>query len=123
MNAYEEVVDSHLAAYAEPDSQVRTSLVARAWSPEGRLVDPPLAAQGHAEIHGQAEALLSLYPGARFRRSSAVDAHHGFARYTWDLLSPAGEVLLSGTDVASFNDDNRLSLVVGFFGPLSGNDA
>jgi hypothetical protein len=112
VNDLSTLIDRYLAAYGDPDKTRRTLAVS------GELIDPPLTATGHAQIVAQSDALLSQFPGHRFRRSSGVDAHHGFARYAWQLISPADVVVLEGFDVAQTNDQGKLQRVVGFFGPL-----
>ncbi|MGH9243126.1 MAG: hypothetical protein ACRD29_02170 [Acidimicrobiales bacterium] len=49
-------------------------------------------------------------------RSSAVDEHHTFARYEWEMVAPDGSVALSGLDVAEVGDDGLLRRVVGSWG-------
>ena len=65
-----------------------------------------------------AAALQTQFPGHTFRRTSTIDAHHGFARYEWELVAPDGAVALAGLDVAEVGDDGRLRRVVGFLGPI-----
>ena len=60
--------------------------------------------------------MQSHYPDHRFRRTTAVDAHHAFARYGWELVAPDGAVVFGGVDVVQFADDGRLAGVVGFLG-------
>lgn len=108
-------IDAHLAGYCEPDLEARRALLAEAWAPDGRLVDPPLEATGIAAL---VDAVLGHYPGHRFTRTSAVDAHHDVARYEWALVAPDGSTTLTGLDVATVGPDGRLTGVVGFFGPL-----
>ena len=122
MNDIAELIDSHLAAYGEPDGVRRADAVRRIWTHEGQLVDPPLVARGHAQIVAQADALLAQFPGHRFRRCSGVDAHHARARYAWTLLDPAGREVLQGIDFAQLDDGGRLLQVTGFFGPLPARD-
>ena len=110
------LVDTHLAAYAEPDAAHRLQLLRSVWSTEGRLVDPPFESRGHQGISDQAATLLSQFPGHRFERTTAVDAHHQTLRYGWRLVSPAGAAVVEGIDVADLDVDGRLSRVVGFFG-------
>ena len=114
--ACERLVDAHLAAYCEPDAARRLALIRETWSVEGRLVDPPLEARGHAGIADQAATLLSQFPGHRFERTSALDLHHQFLRYGWRLCSPAGETVLAGVDFMDLDVDGRIARVVGFFG-------
>ncbi len=112
------LVDAHLAAYADPDAHRRAAVVQRVWADDGHLVDPPLAARGHAGIVAQAGLLLTQFPGHRFRRSTGIDQHHGVARYGWQLCSPEGGVVLEGLDIAELDASGRLRRVTGFFGPL-----
>jgi hypothetical protein len=113
------VVDTHLEAYGEPDADRRTTLLEAAWAPEGRLVDPPAVGEGRDGISALAEAVQQQFPGHRFRRSSAVDAHNDVLRYAWELVAPDGSVALAGVDVGQVGEDGRLRQVAGFFGELA----
>ena len=112
----ERAVDAHLAAYANPDAAARMAAIRDLWSLEGRLVDPPMEARGHAGISDLAATLLSQFPGHRFERSTAVDAHHEFARYGWRLVEPHGAAVLEGVDFLQLDVDGRIGRIVGFFG-------
>ena len=111
-------VDTYLAAWNETDPELRAGLVEQVWVPEGTLVDPPLAAEGHAGIGELHAALQGQFPGHRFRRASAVDAHHDRFRVGWELVGPDGAVALAGMDVGKVAADGRLRDVTGFFGPV-----
>ncbi|MCU1360482.1 MAG: hypothetical protein JWN99_1771 [Ilumatobacteraceae bacterium] len=112
------VVDAWLIGYAESDVTRRQALIAQTWAADGRLVDPPFEGTGHAELSGLVDAVLTHYAGHTFRRTTKVDAHHGFARYGWELVGPDGTVAVAGTDISRFADDGKLAGIVGFFGPL-----
>jgi hypothetical protein len=111
-------VDAYLSAWNERDAQRRLDLVRRAWSEQGRLIDPPLAAEGHDAIGDMAGAMHEHYAGHNFRRASDVDAHHGQLRFAWELVGPDGAVALTGLDVGELAADGRLQRVTGFFGDL-----
>ena len=117
-----DTIDQHLQAYAMADADRRNALVAANWNADGELLDPPLEGRGHSEISALADVVLTHYAGHRFERTTQVDAHHGFARYGWDLIGPDGTVAVSGIDVAQFDDAGKLSRIVGFFGPLEALD-
>ena len=87
-------IDTHLAAYGEPDASKRAELVRQVWSSTGQLLDPPIEGTGHDGIAALGDIVQAHYAGHTFRRTSAVDAHHGFARYGWDLVAPDGSVLV-----------------------------
>jgi hypothetical protein len=118
MNDLTTVIDAYLEAYAEEDIERRTKLIEQAWSPEGRLVDPPLEGQGHAGISEQATVVNTHYAGHRFRRTTGIDAHHEFVRFGWELVAPDGAVAVGGTDVGELGPDGRLVRITGFFGDL-----
>jgi SnoaL-like domain len=111
-------VDTYLSAWSEPDADRRDALVRQVWAPDGTLTDPPLAAAGHEGISGMHAAMQGQYPGHRFRRASAVDAHHDRFRVGWELVDPTGTVVLSGVDVGELADDGRVRRITGFFGDL-----
>ncbi len=111
-------VDAYLAAFGEPDPVRRRRLIGDAFGPEGPLTDPPLAAAGHDGLDEMFAIAQSHYVAHTFRRTSGVDIHHGFARYEWELVSPDGDVAVTGTDFARLDDNARLADVVGFFGPI-----
>jgi hypothetical protein len=112
------VIDDHLRAYGEPDDTRRAEAVAKLWAPDGSLIDPPFDGTGHEAIAGMGAILQQHYADHTFRRTTAVDGHHGVVRYGWELVSLDGDVVLSGTDVADIGDDGQLRRVVGFFGPI-----
>ena len=109
-------VDTHLAAYCEPDAERRAALVAQVWSPQGQLSDPPMEGEGLEAITGLGDVVVTHYPGHTFRRTTTVDEHHGYARYGWELVAPDGTVAVAGTDMVTVGADGRLVKIVGFFG-------
>ncbi len=111
-------IDAHLAAYCDPDASRRVNAVERTWADNGRLVDPPFEGSGPDEIGAMADAVLAHYPGHTFRRITAVDEHHEFARYGWELTGPDGVASVTGTDFVQLDADGRLLCIVGFFGDL-----
>jgi hypothetical protein len=114
----ESAVDAHLAGYCEPDAVRRIALLQSVWSTTGRLIDPPFDGTGPEGIAALVDAVLEHYPAHTFRRTSAVDTHHTYARYGWELVAPDGTVAVGGTDVMTVTDDGRIETIVGFFGDL-----
>ena len=70
-------VDTDLSARGEPDAE----LISQVWAAEGRLVDPPLAAEGHNGISDMAATVQQQFPDHRFRRVSGIDEHHDQFRF------------------------------------------
>ena len=111
-------IDTYLSAWNESDPDKRAGLVAAVWADDGRLIDPPLAAEGHAGISDMAAALQAQFPGHHFRRATGIDTHHGYLRFGWELVGPDGNVVLAGVDVGEVGEDGRLRRITGFFGDL-----
>ena len=116
--ALDAVIDANLAAYGNPDAAERRTLLELAWAADGRLIDPPIDGTGIDGIDQMMVAVQAQFPGHTFRRASGIDAHHGVARYSWELVAADGSVSLTGLDVAETGDDGKLVRVVGFMGPL-----
>src|SRR5262245_1931171 len=123
MTELTQTIDGYLTAWTEPDGERRAQLIEQVWSPDGELVDPPLAAAGHDGISDMAAAMQQQFPGHHFRRVSEVDAHHDAFRFAWELVGADGAVAIAGIDVGSTADDGRLRRIVGFFGDLPTNGA
>jgi hypothetical protein len=118
MNDLTTTVDRYLAAWNETDPARRAQLIEAVWASDGCLIDPPLAAEGRAQIGDMASALQAQFPGHQFRRATGVDAHHNQLRFGWDLVGPDGVVALSGLDVGEVAEDGQLRRITGFFGDL-----
>jgi hypothetical protein len=111
-------LDIYLSAWSEPDHAKRAEMVEQVWAPNGRLIDPPLAAEGHSGISDMFGALQGQFPGHHFERVSGIDTHHEQYRFAWRLVGPSGDVVLQGVDIGEVADDGRLSRVTGYFGDL-----
>jgi hypothetical protein len=114
----ETTIERWFTALNETDGSRRAGLVEETWTPDGQWVDPPFEGQGHEAINGMVDAIYQQFPDHRFRRATAIDAHHDSLRIGWELVSPDGDVVIAGTDVGVLDGDGRLARVTGFFGPL-----
>jgi hypothetical protein len=115
MTELTEVIDSYIAMWNEADPERRRSLIARVWTEGARYVDPALEGEGHSGINSMVEAVQQRFPGHRFRRTSAVDAHHDRVRFTWELAPERGAPVVKGTDFGVVDGGNRLQSITGFF--------
>lgn len=118
MTDHEQLIDTYLQAYGEPDEPRRAELIAAAFAAGAKLADPPFEAAGHAELSGAFAAVQAQFPQHRFTRTSVVDQHHDVARYTWSLNGPDGDAAVSGTDFVRFDGDGKIAAVTGFFGDV-----
>jgi hypothetical protein len=112
------VVDAYLGALNEIDTERRAELVATAWVPDGRFIDPLISAEGYEAIGDLTAQVQEQFPGFRFIRTSGIDSHHGLLRFGWALVGPDGTEAVSGLDVGVLAPDGRLSRIAGLYGPL-----
>jgi hypothetical protein len=114
----EELVDTYARAWSDADPERRRQLLASVWAEGGTYTDPTVHTVGADALAAHVDGVLAQLPGARVERVSAVDAHHGVARFAWRLVQADGTALPDGLDCIDVTEDGRISRVVGFFGPL-----
>ena len=115
----EEIIDAYDAAWNEADAAARVHQLERSLSDDAELIDPTGHYRGRAAVADRIAGFGERFPGARVTITSGVDAHHGFARYSWRITGSDGSTLLEGIDVVEQSEhDERLRRVVMFFGAL-----
>ena len=115
-------VDTYLAAWNEEDPAARAALISTAWAADGRYVDPMFESTGHDGFSELAAGVHAGYPGARFRRTTTVDAHHDEVRFGWELVAADGSQIVGGIDVGRVDADGKLLSITGFFGELAAEE-
>ncbi|MFI0845155.1 nuclear transport factor 2 family protein [Mesorhizobium sp. IMUNJ 23232] len=114
-----ELVDRYCAVWNEPDAERRAALLAAVWASGAAYTDPRADTRGPAELLAHIAKVRASRPGATIVRTSAVDLHHGIARFGWRLVEADGTPLPEGIDIVFLNEDGSLiERIVGFFGPL-----
>lgn len=113
-----ELVDAYFAMWREADADARAALVAVAFTPDGRHVDPVADANGHDELNEMVGTIHAHYPGFTIERLSGIDQHGDQVRFTWKVDLADGTNLVTGTDVAELAADGRFQRIAGFWGDL-----
>ena len=111
-----DLIDTYAAAWNEVDPERRAELLRRCWAPEGVYTDPTALVVGLDALHAHITGFQSDMRGARIERSSGVDMHHGWLRFTWRIVAADGTELGRGFDVGEVGEDGRLLRIIGFFG-------
>ena len=113
------LIDRYCDVWNEPDAARRAELLAAVWAPGASYTDPSVHAAGADELLAHITKVRERRPGAKVLRSSAVDEHHGLARFAWHVVQADGVALPDGLDVAFVSaDGSRIERIIGFFGPL-----
>jgi hypothetical protein len=113
-----ELVDGYFAMWREPDADARAALVATAFTPDGRHVDPVADANGHAELNEMVGTVHAHYPGFTIERLSGIDQHGDQVRFVWKVDLADGTNLVTGIDVGELAADGRFQRIAGFWGDL-----
>ena len=114
-----ELIDRYCAVWSEPSPSRRRELLVQVWAPDATYTDPAVHATTADELLTHIAKVLSRRPGSTVVRTSAIDAHHGFARFAWHVLQADGTPLPDGLDIVQLSTDGRrIKQIVGFFGPL-----
>lgn len=109
-----DLIDRYIAMWNETDAARRQALIARVWTENASYLDPVMQGDGRSGIDAMVQGVQQRFPGHRFRRTSAVDAHHDRLRFCWELAPEAGPALVKGTDIGVVTGD-RLAAITGFF--------
>jgi hypothetical protein len=114
-----ELIDRYCRVWNDPDPLVRASLLASLWATGATYTDPSVHASGAAGLLAHIATVRERRPGASVLRTSAVDLHHGLARFAWHVVQADGTAVLEGLDIAYLSSDGtRIERIIGFFGPL-----
>jgi hypothetical protein len=65
------------------------------------------------------DAVQAQFPGQRFRRTTAVDAHHDVVRFGWELAARRHGHRRRHRRRHHRRDDGRFRTITGFFGDLA----
>jgi hypothetical protein len=114
------VIGAYVATWNETDPARRRAAVARAWAEAGSYRDPLMASDGHDGVDAMLAGVQAKFPGFVLKRTSAIDAHNGSARFAWSLGPAAGPAIVEGVDFCRLAPDGRLAAVVGFIDKMPG---
>jgi hypothetical protein len=116
-----ELIDRYCAVWSDPSPVRRAELLAQVWAHDATYTDPTVHTTTADELLAYITKVLARRPGAKVVRTSAVDAHHGIARFSWHVIQADGTALPDGLDIAELSADGKqIQRIVGFFGPLRG---
>ncbi len=115
----EQLIDDYCAAWNEPDTVRRDTILKRVWAENATYTDPRANTRGIQELSAHISKIIASRPGAKIIRTSAVDSHHGLARFAWRVMQADGNLLPEGIDFVELSTGGKIQRVVGFFGSLA----
>jgi SnoaL-like domain len=118
-HALTKLIDAYCAVWNESDPVQRKRLLSQLWATNATYTDPSVHAATADELLAHIAEVQARRPGAKVVRTSAVDEHHGLARFTWHVVQADASTLREGLDIAEISPDGTIQRIAGFFGTLS----
>lgn len=114
MSDFTKLTERYIATWNETDPSARRALIDEIWARDSRYIDPLAEAVGRDQIDAVITSAQAQFTGMTFRLAGPVDAHHDQARFTWELGPDGTDAIVAGFDVAQWDAEGRLVLVLGF---------
>lgn len=113
-------LEHYFAAWGEADEDARRIHLEAGWAEHGTYTDPTADVHGREALVKHIGAFASSPQSKSFsiERSSGIDIHHQVFRFAWEMRDASGKVLTPGIDYGEFNDEGKITKIVGFFGPF-----
>lgn len=112
------VVDSLMAMATDSDRQSRDQRLVSLLSDDFQLVNPAGVAVGPTGAAAAFDMMSEALPtGTRIVRTSEVESHHGYFRYSW-ARRRGNDVVIQGVDFGWTDDAGRVQRIVTFDGLL-----
>ena len=113
-------LEHYFAAWAAETEEERRSHLEAGWATDGTYTDPTADVHGREALVQHIGAFASSPQAKNFsiEQSSGIDVHHKVMRFAWEMRNAEGKVLTPGMDYGEFNDDGKITKIVGFFGPF-----
>ena len=119
-DALRRLIDQYCEAWSDPDPARRAALLSGVWAKGATYTDPTVDLAGAEPLLSHIAQVQARRPGAKVLRTSAVDVHHGIARFHWHVLQADGNALPEGLDVAFLSPDgSQIQRIIGFFGSVA----
>ncbi len=111
---YNQLMQNNIArVFNERDADRRLAAIRGLYAEDVTLYEPQDSATGHAAINDAVTALLSsLPPDAAFTPTGPAIGHHNLGRLRWQSGPAGGPVVVTGMDVAQFDNGRIRALYV-----------
>ena len=116
MTDHTTLIDRYIDMWNETNTAKRRALIEGVWVEGASYVDPMLKGDGRQGIDAMVAGVHAKFPGHKFKRTSAVNAHNDRVAFSWHLAPDGGAPIVTGTDFGVLSGD-KLQAITGFFDP------
>ena len=116
MQEIEQVIQDYLLAWNSPDREKRVALMTKVLAENCLYVDShlpePIATR---ELHCQfIDRFRDKFPDLSLNLASSPNSHHGYFRFSWQMLRPNGDLFTQGSFFGEVNEQHKVTKLVGF---------
>ncbi len=113
-------LQTYFQAWNEPVAEKRDALLKDCWADNAEYTDPGTHAKGRAALSMEIGKFLGneKLKGFSIVQASNIDLHHRVFRFQWEMRDPNGNTVTPGMDYGEYDDQGRITKIVGFFGPF-----
>ncbi len=110
----------YFQAWNEPVADKRDTLLQDCWADNAEYTDPGTHAEGRPALSIEIGKFLGneQLKGFSIVQASKIDVHHRVFRFQWEMRDPNGNTVTPGIDYGEYDDQGRITKIVGFFGPF-----
>ncbi|NBE53497.1 nuclear transport factor 2 family protein [Streptomyces boluensis] len=112
-DAVTKLVEAYISIWNESDDEVRQASVDELFTPDATYTDPTVVAEGAEAIGEYIAGARKNFTGMLFTFDQVL-THHDSVHFSWQVGPTGGAPVVSGFDVAWF-EDGRINRVHGFF--------
>lgn len=113
-NTIQETWDAYGRAWADVSAAERESLLRQTVTGDCEFASPVAEGHNRQELTSTIEAFQTQSPGATITTHTLI-VHHQQLLAAWTIYSKEGTAILSGHSTASYNEQNRLTRLTGFW--------
>lgn len=116
MQEIEPVIQDYLSAWNSSDREKRVALMTKVLAENCLYVDShlpePIVTR---ELHCQfIDRFQDKFPDLSLNLTSSPNSHHGYFRFSWQMLKPNGDLFTQGSFFGEVDEQHKITMLVGF---------
>jgi hypothetical protein len=122
MSRFDELTERYMAAWNEPDDDIRHAAVAELWDPRGSHFSYTFSTTGHTAIQDRVDQAYLKWVkegGYTFRSAKNVVGRRNTVKFNWHMVAGTGDVVSVGFDFIILDDDGRIRVDYQFTEPAT----
>jgi hypothetical protein len=116
MSDIERIIQDYLSAWNSSNKEERITLMTKVLAENCVYVDSHLPESiTNRELHCQfIDRFRDKFPDLSLKLVSSPDSHHGYFRFSWQMLKLNGDIFTQGSFFGEIDDRDRITKLVGF---------